>query len=261
MKTFESHFNLLKEKLLNNENFAFLRFSDGELFVMQNKRLELGENYFVIGNQLGSGRYNEEEQKKFIPEENQNERNLLIQSLKHNQKNYFKGICTRPDVDLETFNWQLELAGGDDEHMTWSNLFINGNYERYLTEIVPIFKTKKIIMIVNKSANLSELGFNVIKDFRVGNNCFINDTGIIGEIHNFIEQNKIEDFVFLVSAASLSNLIIHKLYSDFPNNTYLDIGSTLNPIMKMEGWKGSRDYLKEYWLNQPKRHLNMICQW
>ena len=42
MKTFESHFNLLKEKLLSNENFAFLRFSVGELFVMQNKRLELG---------------------------------------------------------------------------------------------------------------------------------------------------------------------------------------------------------------------------
>ena len=36
MKTFESHFTMIKEKLLSNENFAFLRFSDGELFILQN---------------------------------------------------------------------------------------------------------------------------------------------------------------------------------------------------------------------------------
>jgi hypothetical protein len=65
MKTFESHFNLLKNKIENNENFAFLRFSDGELFVLQNKRLELNENHYVIGNYLGVGNYNKEEQKKF----------------------------------------------------------------------------------------------------------------------------------------------------------------------------------------------------
>jgi hypothetical protein len=261
MKTFESHFNLLKNKIENNENFAFLRFSDGELFVLQNKRLELNENHYVIGNYLGVGNYNKEEQKKFIPEDNQKERELLFDSLKHKQKNYFKGICTRPDVDYETFKWQIDIAGGDDEHLTWANLFINGNYEKYLNEIVPMFKTKKIIMVVNESAKIEKLNFNIIKDFRVGTNCFINNLDIIDKIFNYIEENKISDCVFLISAASLSNLIIHKLYSNFPNNTYIDIGSSLNPIMEMEGWKGSRAYLREYWLGQPKNYLKMVCTW
>lgn len=260
-KTFQSHFDLLKNKLLNCENFAFLRFSDGELFVLQNKRLELNENYYVIGNQLSIGHYNEEEQKKFLPEANQKERSLLIDSLQYKDKNYFKGICTRPDVDYETFKWQIDLAGGDDEHLTWSNLFINGNYERYINEILPIFKTKKVIIVVNKSANINKLNFEIVKDFRVGQNCFINDLHIIDELIKFIEENDISDHLFLISAASLSNLIIHKLYSSFPKNTYFDIGSTLNPIMEMEGWKGSRVYLREYWMNEPKRYLNMICQW
>jgi hypothetical protein len=261
MKTFDNDFTLLKNKLENNENFAFLRFSDGELFILQNKRLELNENHYVIGGQLGFGNYNKEEQKKFIPEENQKERELLLNSLKHKQKNYFKGICTRPDVDYDTFKWQIDMAGGDDEHLTWSNLFINANYEKYLNEIVPIFKNKKIVMVVNESAKIENLNFNIIKDFRVGTNCFINDLKIIDIIFDYIKENNISDCVFLISAASLSNLIIHKLYSNFPNNSYIDIGSTLNPIMGMEGWKGSRAYLREFWLNQPKNHLNMICVW
>ena len=39
-------------------------------------------------------------------------------------------------------------------------------------------------------------------------------------------------------------------------NTYIDIGSTLNPMLKMEGWKGSRAYLREYWLNDNRNFLN-----
>jgi len=215
MKTFEGHLELFREKLSNGENFAFTRFSDGELFILQNKRLELNENHYIIGNNLGMGRYNEEEQKKFHPE----------------------------------------------TYMTWSNLFVNGNYEKYLERIVPLFKTKKVIIVVNKSADISQLGFDIVKDFRVGTNCFINDVSIIDDLKKYISENDIRDHLVLVSAASLSNLIIHQLFREFPNNTYLDMGSTLNPIMKMEGWKGSREYLKEYWMKQGRFYLEKNCIW
>ena len=89
MKTFEGHLELFREKLSKGENFAFTRFSDGELFILQNKRLELNENHYIIGNNLGMGRYNEEEQKKFNPETHSENRQMLINSLKHQQENYF----------------------------------------------------------------------------------------------------------------------------------------------------------------------------
>jgi len=261
MKTFESHFNLLRDKLLNNEHFAFARFSDGELFILQNKRLELNENHYIIGNQRGGGMYNKEEQKKFLPEVHSENRQMLVDSLQHKQKNYYKGISCRCCVSHSDFNFQIEMAGGDDDYLTWSNLFINGNYERYLNEIFPLFKTKKVIMVVNENADLSDLGFNIVKDFRVGTNCFINDVNIVDSIKHYISENNIEDHIVLVSAASLSNIIIHKLFKEYPNNTYFDIGSTLNPIMKMEGWKGSRVYLRERWLGQGRNYLNKVCIW
>ena len=261
MKTFEGYLELFREKLSNGENFAFTRFSDGELFILQNKRLELNENHYIIGNNLGMGRYNEEEQKKFHPETHSENRQMLIDSLQHQQENYFKGISCRCCVSQSDFDFQMEMAGGDSEYMTWSNLFVNGNYEKYLERIVPLFKTKKVIIVVNKSADISQLGFDIVKDFRVGTNCFINDVSIIDDLKKYISENDIRDHLVLVSAASLSNLIIHQLFREFPNNTYLDMGSTLNPIMKMEGWKGSREYLKEYWMKQGRFYLEKNCIW
>jgi hypothetical protein len=261
MKTFNGDFNKIKSHLLNGTNFSFTRFSDGELFVLQNKRLELNEDHYIIGDQRGGGWYNKEEQKTFIPGEHEFYRKKLEESLACNLPKFYRGICTRPDVDLDTFNWMVDLGGGDSETLTWSNLFINGNYEKFINEIVPIFKTKKVILVVNESANINKLPFKVEKDFRVGTNCFINNYGLIDEIKTYITENNIKNHLILVSAASLSNLIIHELHKLNTNNTYLEIGSTLNPIMDMEGWKGSRGYLREFWLGQGRHHLNMECIW
>ena len=261
MKTFGSDFDKIKDYLKNNINFSFTRFSDGELFVLQNKRLELNEDHYIIGNSSGGGWYNKEEQKKFIPGEHEFFRQKLEDSLKCNLPMFYRGICTRPDMDIETFNWMVDLAGGDSETLTWSNLLINGNYERYLNEMVPLLKNKEIIIIVNEIANLNKLPFNVKKDFRVGTNCFINDYGLIEEIKQYITENNIENHLFLVSAASFSNLLIHELHQLSNKNTYLEIGSTLNPMMDMVGWEGSRGYLREHWLGQQRHYLNMTCEW
>ena len=261
MKTFKGDFEKIKKHLKENINFSFTRFSDGELFVLQNKRLELNEDHYIIGDQRGGGWYNKEEQKTFIPGEHEFYRKKLEECLQCKEPKFYRGICTSPDVDNQTYQWMVDLSGGDIETLTWSNLLINGNYEKFLNEIVPLFKSKKIIIVLNESANITKLPFNIVKDFRVGTNSFINDYPLIETIKNYIIENKIEDYLFLVSAASFSNLLIHELHLLSNKNTYLEIGSTLNPIMEMEGWKGSRGYLREYWLGQSRHYLNMDCTW
>ena len=59
-----------------------------------------------------------------------------------------------------------------------------------------------------------------------------------------------ENHLFLFSAGSLSNLLCHELYSTYPSNTYIDIGSSLNPFM---GFPLDRRYLRQYWIhsNEP----------
>jgi len=181
--------------------------------------------------------------------------------LRYNGSNYYRGICTRPDVDIDTFNWMVDIAGGDSETLTWSNLFINSNYRRYMSEVVPLFRNKDVVLIVNENAKIEYLPFTVKKDFRVGTNCFINNYDLIEELKHYISTNNTSNHLFLVSAASLSNLIIHELHTYNPNNTYFEIGSTLNPIIRMTGWSSSRSYLMEYWENVPGNYLNMTCIW
>ena len=48
MKFEEDFFNLLR-KLKQNEHFAYTRFSDGEICVMQDKELKLADDHVVMG--------------------------------------------------------------------------------------------------------------------------------------------------------------------------------------------------------------------
>ena len=148
----------------------------------------------------------------------------------------------------------------ESEYDTFCNLLINGNYKFFLRHMIDYFKKKKIIIICNKNSNIDNLPFKIIKKFNVGSNCFINDYNLISIIDQFILENNIKNHIFLFSASSLSNLAIHQLFSKYDYNTYIDIGSALNPFMEMKGWQTTRGYLQEYWLNQkPSFFLNRRC--
>jgi hypothetical protein len=240
MKTFKGHFEMLLDKLKNGENFAYSRFSDGELRIMQNLELKLADDHYLIGNSKGGGRYEAEDHKHFNPTEHQFYHDRLMDSYKFKKDNYFVGLSCRCCVGERDFNEMLEMYEGDTEsdNLTWSNLFLNGNYPDFMNKFVPELKGKKVVYVLNENADLSGLPFDVVKDFRVGKNCIINDYPLIEVIKKWIEENDIKDHVFLFSASSLSNFMIHQLYEFNDNNTYIDVGTTLNPQLGMKGRRG-----------------------
>lgn len=262
-KDFTKEFNLLLQKLKNKENFAFSRFSDGELFIMQNKKVILAENHYVTGDISGPNIYTKEEQKQFLPEKHQFYREKLIECYLHKQQNYFKGICTTTDahVGKENFQYMLKLHDNIEDGLTFSNLFINSNYKRFVEEIVPIFCDRQVIYVVNELANTDKLPFNVSKKFLVGSDCMINNYDVSEQIKNYISENKIENHIILCSAASLSNFIIYENFKVNNNNTFLDIGSCLNPLLDLEGWKYTRGYLTSYWLNHNNHYGTQVDIW
>ena len=136
-----------------------------------------------------------------------------------------------------------DLYGPDDRQAMSANLLVNSNYPMFINHFIPEFKNHNIVMICNENADLDKLPFEIIKDFRVGKNCIINDHQLVDEIKNYIDENKLEDCVFLFSASSLSEVLIYELYKHNDKNTYIDIGTTLHPYMGMEL---ARDYLKAY---------------
>lgn len=249
-KTFEGDFQSVKKMLIDGENFAFSRFSDGEVYIMQGHEVLLAKDHCNVKKQITRVPYSEDDLKHFNPKEHEFFRQKLVESFTHRQHNYIKGISCRCCIGQTDFDWQLKLLGKgyddiDQPHLSWSNLMINSNYLRYISEIIPIFKSKKTIIICNKNASLDGLGFNIVKDFRVGSNCMVNDYGLIEDVKKWILDNNISDHLFLCAAASLSNIMIYNMYKKFPNNTYMDIGSSLNPFMP--GIGSRRNYMRQFY--------------
>lgn len=240
MKTFSGHFDMILDKLKSGEHFGYCRFSDGELRIMQNLELKLAADHFQIGDKKSGGHYAAEDHKHFDPKEHEFYHEKLMESYRFKKDNYFVGLSCRCCVGNGDFNQMLEMYDGDTEsdNLTWANLFLNGNYPRFVNEFLPEFKNKKIVYIVNENADLSGLPFEVVKDFRVGKNCIINDYGLIEDIKKWIDENGIEDHVFLFSASSLSNFMVHQLFDHNDKNTYIDVGTTLNPYIGMKARRG-----------------------
>ena len=263
MKDYLKAFDILLDKVKSKENFAFSRFSDGELFIMQNKTVVLADNHYITGKIKGRNRYTKEEHKEFYPEKHQKYRKLLLESYKHVQKNYFKGICTTTDghVGKENFLWMLSEHGGDHETLTYSNLLINANYRRFVEDLVPALMNRKIIYVVNEMAHTDNLPFDIEKKFTIGSNCMINNFDMSEKVANYIEENKVRDHVILCSAASLSNFVIYRCFKENQNNTFLDIGSCLNPLLNLEGWKYTRGYLTSYWMDSRSHFGRQVDVW
>jgi len=255
MKDFSKEFDKIKKLLVEGTPFAFSRFSDGEVTVLQNNVVVLAEDHFIQGDLHGDdvkfgGNYLPEEQKEFRPDKHEFYHKKLVEAFKFRKKNYFKGIPSQ-GASYGDVSWKFctELYGeGDDDHLTFASLMINGNYHRFVTEILPEFSNKKVVMICNELGDFNKLPFDVVKDFRCGTNCMINDYNLIGKISKWIEDNDVTNHVFLFSAATLSNYLIHQLFKHYDTNQYIDIGSSLGFHLDLKGCY-YRGYLQFYWLN------------
>tara|TARA_R110000796_G_scaffold161094_1_gene277854 strand:+ start:3377 stop:4195 length:819 start_codon:yes stop_codon:yes gene_type:complete len=257
MKDFTKEFDKLLSLVSSKEPFAFSRFSDGEVTILRNKKLTLGNGFFVQADVHGENPYKvpentypEEERKHFDPESDSKFQKRLVESFVFKKRNYFKGIPPQNGIFDTNHSWSfcVGLYGDKDhEHLSFTNVMINDNYKRFIYEMLPVFKNKKIVLVSNENSDLSNLPFDIVKHFPIGSNCIKNNLDLVEECKVWIQENGIKDHIFLFSASSLSNILCYELYKDFDNNQYLDIGSSLGPFLKLEGWRATRDYLNVFW--------------
>lgn len=257
MKNFVDDFYRLVSLLKAREPFAFNRFSDGELYILQNREVLLGDNVVKIGDKVTKGHYQKEDFKHFLPAEHSFHRERLAEAFRYTAKNYFKGLSCRCCVGEENFRWQLEFHGKEDENFTWANLLLNGNYGRFIREMYPLFNGYPAVIVCNENTDVTPLPF-VRKDFRVGYNAMVNDYGLIETMKRWIDENGVRGHLFLFSAASFAKLAIHQLYEHCPANTYLDVGTTLNAFT---GSRLDRSYLRAFWLGAKHEDIGKICIW
>jgi hypothetical protein len=265
MKDYSQEFDKFKSMLDTGANFSYARFSDGEINLLKNMKVVLHDTGFICGDDVGHGRYPAEEKKDVDPAKHPHVITKLHECLRAKKKNYFKALATNEDNDVckddNILLYQQNICEGDEEHQTFANLFINANYPRFMNEIVPILKDKEVVLVCNKKADISRLGFNVVKRFDVGSNCIVNDFDLPSKINQWIKDNEVKNKVFLISASTLTNFIAHDCFAEHPDNTYIDIGSSLNPWMGLEGWMYSRAYLQHWILGSHNKYGLQVDTW
>lgn len=228
-KQFNIEIKKMFDRLVSGEHFSFSKFADGEWAMIRNIPLNNNEFSYTIDDNFY--------------------RQKLIDSFKFKDSKYYVGISC-PCCQSVEHKKMLEFSEQDDEHLTFANIFVNSNYSFYKENFIPEYNNHKVHLIANKNAKVEDLPFKVEEFYPVENTAWKHNYNLINEINHKNYNKKL----FLFACGPFGNMLAHQLWVSNKNNTYLDIGSTLNPWLQSEGFK------REYYLGNIN-YSNRICVW
>ena len=236
-KSFSLDIQYFYNKLRNNENFTFSKYADGEWSIIQN--LDINNKEFWFDSKDPN---------------DQTRRERLIESFVYKHDQYYVGISCPCCQGLDTFRHMLTMSNQPDDKITWANIWVNSNYPYYLSNIIPLYRKRNTVLCCNDKAIISNLPFKPKNVFYVKNNAWKYNWGLIEECKMYIQLNQIKDYVFLFCCGPFGNIICHKL-TEFDNrNTYIDIGSTLNPFLL------SSEFDRHYYSGD-NMYSRLTCTW
>jgi hypothetical protein len=211
--------------------FTFVRFSDGEIEILRNRRLIIAEGITEFRGKRYANKFPEFDQKRFDPRRDNQVRADLLASALYCGEGYFKGIPTAHNNALHDREFMLRLNGGFTSHMTFADLFLNSNFLRARSKFFPFVAAcfADVLIVCNWRCELK--GY-----LQHGRLVQIPDD-FFSSYHSTLQSvlAKLHDAprfaLVLSSASSLSNVIGHRLRLDRPDLTFLDIGTVLNDLL------------------------------
>lgn len=220
-KDYFQDIKILHQAIESQENISFSKFCDGEWAVIANQPINNKEFWFNPTN-----------------ENDQLKRKALIDAFQYKNERYFVGITCVGVFGIETHRHMVSLSNQDQEHLTWADIWVNSNYKYYLQNIVPLYSERPVVIFANRKARIENLPFKPYLYIPVDHNAWEYNWDMIQEASNIARG--LNDCIFLFCCGPFGNILCHKLTEANPKNTYLDIGSTLNPFLRSAGFE--RDY-------------------
>lgn len=225
MEKFKSDFKYFWELITKGENFTFARYADGEVMLMKGLEVNTNTQAYTIDKWLAPNMITS------VGVE-------LKDTLKHKEANYFYAISSKTD-NIGDYIFLYDNIENKDR-LTFVNLWINGNYNDMLLEYNKL--TRPVNLICNYKARKENFPFKVSNITGFPNDC-INFWGENGShfISELLDKFKnVSDELFFISCGPISEIIIHNLYLNNPNNTYVDVGSSIDEFV--HGYK-TRPYM------------------
>lgn len=235
-KVFSQDLLFFMSRIEKGQHFTLTRFGDGEMMVMFQDT--------AFDNRQFSYDANSDKFKQ--------QRELLLSAFRHQDKSYYVGIACRCCVGDKDHEMMKELSHQPSEQLTWSNIFVNTNYSSFLFHISKVLKGKSVVVIANQKADLTHVPFRVDHFYGVGPDAWIKQLDLIDQLKSDIRSKNLKNHVFLMCAGPFANLIGHQLFQFEPNNSYLDIGSSLDITF---GLNPARDY------QTGTAYLDRTCVW
>lgn len=228
-KSFGRDIELLFNALKNKEKFAFSKYADGEYAILLNQHITNCDGW------------------TFDPATDERFRNELFESFIFNEAGYFIGVSCPCCVGEATSYAMRAAVDAADDHVTWANLFVNNNYAYFEKNFIPEFNNHDVVLVSSADSKIDRLPFEVQEHIAIGPTAWKDDFYLVDELSHMSWKNKL----FLYCAGPLGNMLAARQWKINKDNTYIDIGSTLNPYLI---GKRDRGYLKG--VNAQK-----VCTW
>jgi len=204
---FKQDLHELFELINSNKPFALMRFADGEIGVMQGRQVNGSDNWVspAYVTKLGED---------------------LLTAITRTDSNVYYGFsCECCDIEGKTY--LLDKVKAEMSNITFSNIFVNGNYVEFKKLLIDLDKT--VHLISNDRTNINLFPLQVETFLPIPDNC----VEFWENFHDEFKQSLKEYYenesgkLFLVAAGPMSEVIIDYLWSINPNNQYIDVGSAI----------------------------------
>jgi hypothetical protein len=211
VQNFKKDFIEIIELVHSNKPFALSRFADGEIAIMQGKQKNGADNWVSPNylTKLGSD---------------------LLECISLIDNDVYFGISCSC-CDLKGRDYLLELIKNKKENVTFSNIFVNGNY----SDFVNFFKNlkKPINLISNHRTDISKFPMEIKSHLPIPDNCIEFYENLRDEFRQSIVDyyKDVNNELFIISAGPLSEIIIDILWKINPTNQYIDVGSSISEFV------------------------------
>ena len=222
--------------------FRFLRFSDGELEILRNARLEITRTHIRIGDQVSPHSLPPYDIKDFVPERDSKIRADLVLSAEHRACRYFKGVPASHNSAEADRDLMVKLNGGLDAYLTFADLLINSNYRVFLRDFVPALRERCDVYVLGNFRMNPQLVEPTWRLLPVPDNFFRDYDAVKANLKSDI-LSLAPDAVLLSSASTLSNIAGYIVDIERPDLTFIDIGTSLHGMMGLDS--STRDYHTE----------------